>query len=109
MTAAAAPTSSAPQCNRVTLTGEIIAIRERGTFMGNRTSPPRWLICDLHFKRDLKEPRKYAKLFFLEELRKPFRPGPVQRRAGHPSIDSRIITVMREIGTLDPKRHRRPH
>ena len=35
--------------------------------MGNRTSPPRWLVCDLHFKRDLKEPRKYTKLFFLDE------------------------------------------
>lgn len=67
VTAAAAPTSSAPQCNRVTPTGEIIATRARGTFMGNRTSPPRWLICDLHFKRDLKEPRKYVKLFFLDE------------------------------------------
>ncbi|MGV0993784.1 MAG: hypothetical protein ACOYB7_16210 [Mycobacterium sp.] len=35
--------------------------------MGNRTSSPRWLICDLHFERDLKEPRKYTKLFFLDE------------------------------------------
>jgi hypothetical protein len=35
--------------------------------MGNRTSPPRWLVCDLHFKRNLKEPRKYTKLFFLDE------------------------------------------
>ncbi len=35
--------------------------------MGNRTNPPRWLICDLHYKRDLKEPRKYTKLFFLDE------------------------------------------
>jgi hypothetical protein len=35
--------------------------------MGNRTTPPRWLVCDLHFKRNLKEPRKYTKLFFLDE------------------------------------------
>jgi hypothetical protein len=25
------------------------------------------LVCDLHFKRNLKEPRKYTKLFFLDE------------------------------------------
>lgn len=60
------PTRS-PQCNRVGPNGEIFADHVRGTFMGNRTSAPRWLICDLHFKRDLKEPRKYTKLFFLDE------------------------------------------
>lgn len=59
--------SSAPQCNRVAPNGQIFATPERGLFMGNRTSPPRWLICDLHFQRDLKEPRKYTKLFFLDE------------------------------------------
>ncbi len=59
--------SSGPQCNRVKPTGEIFATPERGLFMGNRTSPPRWLICELHFERDLKEPRKYTKLFFLDE------------------------------------------
>lgn len=59
--------STAPQCNRVAPNGDLIAAPERGMFMGNRTSPPRWLICDLHFLRDLKEPRKYKKLFFLDE------------------------------------------
>lgn len=59
--------SSGPQCNRVAPNGEIFATPERGMFMGNRTSPPRWLICDLHFQRDLQEPRKYKKLFFLDE------------------------------------------
>lgn len=58
---------SAPQCNRVAPNGQVFATPERGLFMGNRTSPPRWLICDLHFQRDLKEPRKYTKLFFLDE------------------------------------------
>lgn len=56
-----------PQCNRVSPSSDVFATRERGMFMGNRTSPPRWLVCDLHFKRDLKEPRKYTKLFFLDE------------------------------------------
>lgn len=59
--------SPGPQCNRVAPNGEIFATPERGMFMGNRTSPPRWLICDLHFQRDLKEPRKYKKLFFQDE------------------------------------------
>lgn len=65
--ATATPKSFAPQCNRVAPNGRIFATPARGLFMGNRTSPPRWLICDLHFKRDLKEPRKYTKLFFLDE------------------------------------------
>lgn len=65
--AAGTPKSTAPQRNRVAPDGRIFASPERGLFMGNRTSPPRWLICDLHFKRDLKEPRKYTKLFFLDE------------------------------------------
>ncbi len=61
------PESAGPQCNRVAPNGEIFATPARGLFMGNRTSPPRWLVCDLHFKRNLKEPRKYTKLFFLDE------------------------------------------
>ena len=56
-----------PQCNRVTPRGEVIAASARGTFMGNRASPTRWLVCALHFNRDLAEPRKYTKLFFLDE------------------------------------------
>jgi hypothetical protein len=65
--AAAITKSLAPQSNRVAPNGEIFATPERGMFMGNRTSPPRWLVCDLHFKRCLKEERKYTKLFFLDE------------------------------------------
>jgi hypothetical protein len=61
------PESAGPQCNRVAPNGEIFAAPARGLFMGNRTSPSRWLVCDLHFKRNLKEPRKYTKLFFLDE------------------------------------------
>lgn len=64
---AKAAQSVSPQCNRVAPNGVVFASPERGLFMGNRTSPPRWLVCDLHFKRDLKEPRKYTKLFFLDE------------------------------------------
>ncbi|WP_293240474.1 hypothetical protein [Mycolicibacterium sp.] len=35
--------------------------------MGNRAYGNRWLVCELHFERQLKEPRKYPKLFFLDE------------------------------------------
>ncbi len=59
--------ATAPQCNRVAPDGQFFATSARGMFMGNRTSPPRWLVCDLHFKRELKEPRQYTKLFFLDE------------------------------------------
>lgn len=62
-----APRDRQPQTNRVAPTGEIFATPARGMFMGNRTSPPRWLVCELHFERNLKEPRKYVKLFFLDE------------------------------------------
>lgn len=61
------PKSTGPKRNRVAPDGGIFADPARGTFMGNRTSPPRWLVCDLHFQRDLKTPRKYTKLFFLDE------------------------------------------
>ena len=59
--------SPSPQCNRVTPSGEVIATSGRGTFMGNRADRMRWLVCELHFERELKEPRKYTKLFFLDE------------------------------------------
>ena len=59
--------STAPQCNRVSPSGELVATTARGTFMGNRAYGNRWLVCELHFERQLREPRKYAKLFFLDE------------------------------------------
>lgn len=65
--AAASSTNTGAQRNRVAPDGEIFADPARGAFMGNRTSPPRWLVCDLHFRQNLKQPRKYTKLFFLDE------------------------------------------
>lgn len=56
-----------PRRNRVAPDGEIIVTPARGTFMGNRAYGNRWLVCELEFERDLKEPRKYEKLFFLDE------------------------------------------
>lgn len=62
-----APNTAGPQRNRVAPDGTIFADPARGLFMGNRTSPPRWLVCDPHFQRTPREPRKYTKLFFLDE------------------------------------------
>lgn len=100
--------TSGPQRNRVAPNGEIFATPERGLFMGNRTSAPRWLICDLHFKRDLKEPRRYTILFFLDEavaLAAGHRPCNTCRREQYQAY---LAAVNREIriggaGELDAK------
>jgi hypothetical protein len=72
-----------PRRNRVTPFGEIVAIPERGTMMGNRGiihdadgnikrpwQVKRWLICVLEFrgrKRTVMTPNRYTELFFLDE------------------------------------------
>lgn len=71
--------------NRVDPFGNIHAVPERGTYMGNRggcmhtddqklTGRPwvnaRWITCLLEFRgwhRDVMQPRKYTELFFLDE------------------------------------------
>jgi hypothetical protein len=72
-----------PRRNRVTPSGEIVAMPERGTMMGNRgilhdaegriVRPWRlkqWLICVLEFRgrhRMVMAPDRYMELFFLDE------------------------------------------
>jgi len=74
-----------PLQNRVTPFGEIVAIAQRGMFMGNRGiihdpetrtllkkrwSLKAWLICKLHYKTFHREPmarRSWTELFFLDE------------------------------------------
>jgi hypothetical protein len=72
-----------PLRNRVTPYGEIVAIPERGTLMGNRGllhaddgehkrewQARRWIACELEFKgrkRPLRQPGQYTELFFLDE------------------------------------------
>jgi hypothetical protein len=72
-----------PRPNRVTPFGEIVAVPERGTFMGNRGilhdeaerirrpwQLKRWLVCVLEFrgrKRSVMTPNRYTELFFLDE------------------------------------------
>src|SRR3954469_18616882 len=74
-----------PLTNRVTPFGEIVAIPERGTVMGNRGiihDPANrtllnkrwalkcWIICKLHYKHYHRQPmarRSWTELFFLDE------------------------------------------
>jgi hypothetical protein len=72
-----------PRWNRVTPFGEIVAVSERGTMMGNRGilhdadgrvrrrwAVKRWLICVLEFRgrrRTVMAPNRYTELFFLDE------------------------------------------
>jgi len=72
-----------PLRNRVTPFGEIIAVPERGTLMGNRGilhndqrtivrdwQVRRWIACRLEFRgrhREVMQPRRYTELFFLDE------------------------------------------
>jgi hypothetical protein len=72
-----------PRRNRVTPFGEIVAVPERGTMMGNRGilhdpegrirrpwQVKRWLLCVLEFNgrhRTVMAPNRYTELFFLDE------------------------------------------
>ncbi len=72
-----------PRRNRVTPFGEIVAVPERGTMMGNRGilhdadgrirrpwAVKRWLLCVLEFNgrhRTVMAPNRYTELFFLDE------------------------------------------
>jgi hypothetical protein len=72
-----------PRQNRITPFGEVVAVAERGTLMGNRGllhaedgrivrpwQVRRWLVCRLEFKgwkRAVMTPGRYTELFFLDE------------------------------------------
>ena len=72
-----------PRQNRVTPFGELVAVPERGTVMGNRGclhddrgrirrpwQVERWLVCVLEFRgrqRQVSRPGYYTELFFLDE------------------------------------------
>jgi hypothetical protein len=75
--------SATPRQNRVLPTGEVIACRARGAWMGNRGclhdtagklvrrwTTRNWLICRLEFRgrrRTVMAPGRYTELFFLDE------------------------------------------
>ncbi len=89
--------------NRVTPEGEIVALSERGLFMGNRGilhdaeqrlqtarwRHPHWIICLLAFKgwhRDVMQRHTYTELFFIDEataLAAGHRPCALCRRASY--------------------------
>src|SRR5262245_55192180 len=72
-----------PRRNRVTPLGDVVAVPDRGTFMGNRGvlhdeggrvrrawQVRRWLVCVLEFRgrqRRVVTPGRYTELFFLDE------------------------------------------
>jgi hypothetical protein len=72
-----------PRQNRVTPTGDLVAVPDRGTLMGNRGvlhdadghvrrawQSRRWIVCVLEFKgrrRPVMAPGRYTELFFLDE------------------------------------------
>jgi hypothetical protein len=74
-----------PLQNRVTPFGDVVAISQRGTFIGNRGiihdpasktllgrrwTTKAWLVCVLHYKnrrRDVMSRRSWTELFFLDE------------------------------------------
>ncbi|MBR9867102.1 MAG: hypothetical protein GYB18_08360 [Oceanospirillales bacterium] len=72
-----------PHQNRVTPTGDLIAVNARGTLMGNRgrlhnatgqiiksSDRKAWIICELQFKgrqQEIMAPGSYTQLFFLDE------------------------------------------
>jgi hypothetical protein len=72
-----------PRQNRVTPFGDIVALAERGTCMGNRGilhdaagcirrqwALNRWIVCVLEFRgrqRQVMAPNRYTELFFLDE------------------------------------------
>src|SRR5215213_2819224 len=72
-----------PRQNRVSPFGDLLAVQERGTFMGNRGilhddarhirrawQGKRWISCVLEFrgrKRPVMAPGRYTELFFLDE------------------------------------------
>src|ERR1700722_20021084 len=72
-----------PLRDRVTPFGELVAIPERGTMLGNRgvlhdehrtivrtSQVRRWICCVLEWKtirRTIMRPRSYTELFFLDE------------------------------------------
>ena len=72
-----------PRQNRVTPSGEIVSVADRGTVMGNRGrlhdptgrvrrpwQVKRWLLCRLEFngrRRVVMAPDRYTEFFFLDE------------------------------------------
>ncbi len=107
-----------PRQNRVTPFGDIVAIPQRGAFMGNRGilhddhgqlgrrrwTHKAWITCVLQFKnrqRQIMAPRSYTELFFLVEATAyaaGHRPCAECRRADYLAFKQSMIQVCPELG-----------
>ena len=124
-----------PKQNRVTPFGEIVAVAERGTVLGNRGvlhdsagtirrawQLRRWILCVLEFKgrrRTIMSPGCYTELFFLDEAtglaaghrpcaecqRQRFREFRAAWVAGHASNDASDGTRTPTAVEIDDRRH----
>lgn len=105
-----------PKQNRVTPTGEIVVVPNRGEWMGNRgllhdaqqvvRRPWRlkaWIICLLSFKgrqREVMAPGRYTELFFLDEataMAAGHRPCAECRRADYNRFKSRWLAANHDL------------
>ncbi len=110
-----------PLQNRVTPEGEIVALSERGLFMGNRGilhgadqrlqkarwRHPHWIICALTFKgwhREVMQPGTYTELFFMDEataLAAGHRPCALCRRAPYLAYQDALKAALHRNKRLD--------
>jgi hypothetical protein len=111
-----------PRQNRVTPSGEIVAVAERGMVMGNRGrlhdvdgricrpwQVKRWLLCRLEFNgrhRVVMAPDRYTELFFLDEatgLAAGHRPCfECRRRSYNAFVDAWAAGIGHELGAGRP-------
>jgi hypothetical protein len=113
-----------PLQNRVTPLGDIVAIAQRGTFVGNRGiihdpatrtllgrrwTTKAWLVCQLHYKgrrREVMARRSWTELFFLDEavaLAAGHRPCFYCRRAAAEAFRAAWAKGRREAPSLAPE------
>jgi hypothetical protein len=111
-----------PLQNRVTPFGDLIAVPERGTWMGNRGGcfhtdtrqlsrrrwvSKRWIVCALEFRgrhRAVMTPGRYTELFFLDEataLAAGHRPCRECRHQDHERFKAAWLCGNRSLGLLD--------
>ncbi len=112
-----------PLQNRVMPHGEIVALADRGLFMGNRGilhdakqrllqarwRHPHWIICVLAFKgwhREVMQPNNYTELFFMDEataLAAGHRPCALCRRAAYLAFQDGLMHALRRSERLSAK------
>jgi len=113
--------SRMPMQNRVTPESEIVALSDRGLFMGNRGilhdtkqrlqkarwRHAHWIICVLSFKgwhREVMQPGAYTELFFMDEataLAAGHRPCALCRRAAYRAFQEALRAALHKHQRLD--------